>query len=192
MQDTEKKLNNRGFRKSSHSKEHTDLKLDSLLRFKTSSTKCRRKKHKLKSKPHKLRVGTNTSRRTVTDSSTKESIKDASNKKLIIRQNMHKNVGESSQMLSSTKQQGEKISLGSRKEGKDVDEEVKIRKLKRMRRKKRQKDNVDLDDASRLQRRTRYLLIKMKLEQNLIDAYSGEGWKGQRYGKICFLYPFFF
>lgn len=58
-------------------------------------------------------------------------------------------------------------------------------KLKRRRKKRRRKRDADPDDVSPLQRRTRYLLIKMKLEQNLIDAYSAEGWKGQRY----VLYP---
>lgn len=62
--------------------------------------------------------------------------------------------------------------------------EVGSHNSKRRRKRKRKKDNLELDEASRLQRRTRYLLIKVKLEQNLIDAYSGEGWKGQRYDNL--------
>ncbi|KAL6523665.1 hypothetical protein OROGR_017268 [Orobanche gracilis] len=178
MRDTEKKLNIRGPRKCS-SKETTESKLDSSLRFETSNRKGRVKKNRLKSKSHKLRVRTNTSSTEVTDSSLKGPIKDYSNKKLIIKQNLRKTDGKSSQMQSSTKLHGKKTSFWSRKEGEYIDREAKIHKIKRRRKKKRQRDNVDLDDASRLQRRTRNLLIRMKQEQNLIDAYSREGWKGQ-------------
>ncbi|KAG6434105.1 hypothetical protein SASPL_105727 [Salvia splendens] len=73
--------------------------------------------------------------------------------------------------------------IDSSKESDKADDKDEIlRKSKR--RRKNTKNNMELDDASRLQRRTRYLLIKVKLEQNLIDAYSTEGWKGQSREKI--------
>ncbi|XP_078439245.1 pathogenesis related homeodomain protein A [Wolffia australiana] len=54
---------------------------------------------------------------------------------------------------------------------------------KRKPRKRRRKGLV-LDEAGSLLRRVRYLLVRMKLEQNLIDAYSAEGWKGKSKEKI--------
>ncbi|KAI3977908.1 hypothetical protein MKX01_036748 [Papaver californicum] len=66
----------------------------------------------------------------------------------------------------------------------DTDGNLANQKIARRRKRNRIKDNREQDETVRLQRRTKYLIIKMKLEQNLIDAYSREGWKGQSREKI--------
>ncbi|XP_052195711.1 homeobox protein HOX1A isoform X2 [Diospyros lotus] len=50
--------------------------------------------------------------------------------------------------------------------------------------KKRQMKKISVNEFSRIRTHLRYLLHRMSYEQNLIDAYSGEGWKGQSLEKI--------
>ncbi|KAJ0980254.1 hypothetical protein J5N97_008509 [Dioscorea zingiberensis] len=55
--------------------------------------------------------------------------------------------------------------------------------IERRRRKKKVKKLSD-DEFSKIRKRVQYLLKRIGYEQNLIDAYSGEGWKGQSLEKI--------
>ncbi|KAL1831638.1 hypothetical protein ACET3Z_001289 [Daucus carota] len=57
------------------------------------------------------------------------------------------------------------------------------REKTRKKRKKRMDENR-VDEFSRIRTHLRYLLHRIKYEKNFIDAYSGEGWKGQSLDKI--------
>ncbi|KAL5993866.1 hypothetical protein ACLOJK_038223 [Asimina triloba] len=49
------------------------------------------------------------------------------------------------------------------------------------RRRKNRRNHTVIDEFSRIKQRVRYILSRMSYEQSLIEAYSGEGWRGQRY-----------
>lgn len=51
---------------------------------------------------------------------------------------------------------------------------------KRKKRKKKHLERDSADEFSRIRRHLRYLLNRINYEKSLIDAYSGEGWKGNR------------
>uniref|UniRef100_A0A7N2LJP9 Uncharacterized protein n=1 Tax=Quercus lobata TaxID=97700 RepID=A0A7N2LJP9_QUELO len=180
MHGTAKKLTFQESSRSCYSKTESGSKLIASFKLKKGSKISDGKKHKPKSKSHVNTVGPNLSKRTVTESVGRGPKNDSISRKFVSKKILHKALDtKSSKKQSSLKLQGGKPSLNSSEgNGKNADGGVKITNLKK-RKKRRQKDTVELDEASRLKRRTRYLLIKMKLEQNLIDAYSGEGWKGQ-------------
>ncbi|KAM7474728.1 hypothetical protein LguiB_021971 [Lonicera macranthoides] len=58
------------------------------------------------------------------------------------------------------------------------------KKKRRKKKKKKEMKNVTVNEFSRIRTHLKYLLTRMQYEQNFIDAYSGEGWKGQSLEKI--------
>lgn len=52
---------------------------------------------------------------------------------------------------------------------------------KRKRRKKKHGKHIAANEFTRIKGHLRYLLHRITYEQTLIEAYSGEGWKGQRF-----------
>ncbi|KAH0767209.1 hypothetical protein KY290_003109 [Solanum tuberosum] len=55
---------------------------------------------------------------------------------------------------------------------------------KRKRRKKKHSKHIAVNEFTRIRGHLRYLLQRITYEQTLIEAYSGEGWKGQSLEKI--------
>lgn len=62
----------------------------------------------------------------------------------------------------------------------EPERDIKKRRYKR----KRKADEPHQNDTSRIKKRVKYLLTRMNMEQNLIDVYSAEGWKGQSREKL--------
>ncbi|XP_071729947.1 pathogenesis-related homeodomain protein-like [Rutidosis leptorrhynchoides] len=88
------------------------------------------------------------------------------------------NVTASSRVLRSRSQEKPKIPESI--EAPSQDAASKERRRRKMKKIKKDQD----DEFSKIKKHLRYLLNRMSYEQNFIEAYAGEGWKGQSLEKL--------
>ena len=99
------------------------------------------------------------------------------NSKLLKKKYMLRSLGSSDRALRSRTHEKPKPPESN---SNSVDVNNEGLKSKRGRKKKKRRGEGVIDEFSRIRARLRYLLNRVSYEQSLIDAYSGEGWKGYR------------
>ncbi|CAL0300356.1 unnamed protein product [Lupinus luteus] len=106
--------------------------------------------------------------------------KGKGNSKLLKKKYMLRSIGSSDRSLRSRTQEKPKAPESSSNLV-DVKNDGAKRKKKN---KKNRREEGKIDEFSRIKAHLRYFLNRVSYEQSLIDAYSGEGWKGYSMEKL--------